>query len=144
MWWNASHLAKALIPVWLWWLKDIFKGSSSTLRQCDTMLVFFWAREWRTAFHHLLSHFGFPFFFLLKINTNYHVWQMCMCDLSTLYILKDDGDLMSVQVVFPCPFHILPACISTFSLIIFSQCTLPISCRAHSHNSATKQIIGSV
>ena len=44
------------------------------------------------------SHFSFSgfFFFLLKINTNYHVWQMCVYDLSTLYILQDDGDLMSV------------------------------------------------
>lgn len=37
----------------------------------------------------------FHFFFLLKINTNYHVWQMCRCDLSTLYISKADGYLFN-------------------------------------------------
>lgn len=115
MWWNASHLAKALIPVWLWWLKDIFKGSSSTLRQCDTMLVFFWAREWRTVFHHLLSHFGFPFFFLLKINTNYHVWQNVYVWFKHFVHLKGWWWLNECSGCFPLPlpyftcmyFHIL-------------------------------------
>lgn len=32
---------------------------------------------------------------LLKINTNYHVWQMCRCDLSTSYISKAGGDLLN-------------------------------------------------
>lgn len=85
--------------------------------------LFLLSQGMENSVHHLLSYFAFSiFFFLLKINTNYHVWQMCMCDLSTLYILKGDGDSVSVQVeycVFPCPLHILPACSSI--LILFLQ-----------------------
>lgn len=85
--------------------------------------LFLLSQGMENSVHHLLSYFAFSiFFFLLKINTNYHVWQMCMCDLSTLYILKGDGDSVSVRVeycVFPCPLHILPACSSI--LILFLQ-----------------------